>query len=59
MRYRRPIFTRVEFLREHIEGFRVVAEVRDVEDGFGVGQVEACEVGVEACFWGAEVGDTG
>jgi hypothetical protein len=48
---------RVELAGEDVEGARVGAEEGEVEDGFGLGEVERGEVGVEACFWGAEVGD--
>jgi hypothetical protein len=48
---------RVELLGEHVEGVGVVPEVGDVEDGLGVGEVEALEVCVEACAWRPEVGD--
>ncbi len=48
---------RVELLGEHVEGARVGAEEGEVEDGFGFREVEGGEVGVEACFGGAEVGD--
>ena len=48
---------RVELAGEHVEGLRVLAEEGQVEDGFGLGQVERREVGVEACGGGAEVGD--
>ncbi len=48
---------RVELLGEHVEGAGVGAEEGEVEDGLGLGQVEGGEVGVEACFGGAEVGD--
>lgn len=54
-----PVFARVEFLRQSVEGFGMGAEVVDIEDCFGVGEVEACQVGVEACVWRAEVGDAG
>lgn len=33
--------SRVELLGEVVEGLGVLAEVGDVEDGFGVGEVEA------------------
>jgi hypothetical protein len=49
----------VQLLREGVEGEGVLAEVGDVEDSFGVGEVEAGEVGVEAGCRGAEVGDSG
>lgn len=42
-----------------VEGIWIVAEIGNVEDGFCVGKIELCEVGVEAGFWGAEVGDAG
>jgi hypothetical protein len=48
---------RVELLRQDVEWLRVLAEVGDVEDGFGVGQVEAREVVVQPCFGGSKVGD--
>ena len=48
---------RVELAGEHVEGFGVLPEEGQVEDGLGLGQVERGEVGVEACFGGAEVGD--
>jgi hypothetical protein len=48
---------RVEFARQDVEGARVGAEEGQIEDGFGLGEVERCQVGVEACFGGAEVGD--
>jgi hypothetical protein len=47
----------VELLGEHVEGFWVLPEEGQVEDGLGLGQVQRGEVGVEACFRGAEVGD--
>lgn len=51
------VAARVELVGEGVEGFWALAEVGYVEDSFGVGEVEAGEVGVEACFWTAEVGD--
>lgn len=42
---------RVELLREDVEGLGVLSEVVDVEDGLGVGQVQAREVVVEARLW--------
>lgn len=45
------VFAGVEFAGEGVEGRRVSAEVGDVEDGFGVGEVEAGQVGIEAGGW--------
>lgn len=53
----RLVVAGVELFGEDVEGFGVGAEVRDVEDGFGSGEVEAAEVGVETGFGGAEVGN--
>jgi hypothetical protein len=50
---------RVELLGQRVEGLGVLSEEGQVEDGFGLGEVERGEVGVEACFGGAEVGDWG
>jgi hypothetical protein len=49
----------VEFVREGVEGVGVLPEVADVEDGFGVGEVQALKVCVEAGGGRAEVGDAG
>lgn len=51
----RPVVARVQLLRERVEGLWVVAEVGDVEDGFGVGELQPLEVGVEARLWRAKV----
>lgn len=50
---------RVQLLGQRVEGLGVLLEEGQVEDGFGLGQVEGGEVGVEAGFGGAEVGDWG
>jgi hypothetical protein len=42
-------------LREGIKGFWVIAKVRDVEDGFRVGEVQARKIGVETGLWRPEV----
>lgn len=55
MRNRRPVFAGVKLFCERVEGKRVIAEVGDVENGFGVGEVEAGEVCVQAGLWAAEV----
>jgi hypothetical protein len=52
----RSVFPRVQLLRQGVERLGVIAEVGYVEDGLGVGQFEAREVGVETCVFGAEVG---
>lgn len=57
MRDCRPVPARIQFVCEGVEGERVLAKIGNVEDGFGVGKVEARKVGVEACVWGAEVGN--
>ncbi len=48
---------RVELLGKHVEGLRVLPEEGQVEDRLGLGEGERGEVGVEACFRGAEIGD--
>lgn len=53
------ILARVQFLGKSVEGQRIVAEIGNVEDGLGVWQAQASEVGVQACVWAAEVGDAG
>ena len=50
---------RVELAGEDVEGLRAGAEEGDVEDGLGVGEVQAGEVRVEPGAGGAEVGDCG
>lgn len=37
---------------------RIAAKVVEREDGFSVREIEPLEVGVEAGFWGAEVGNS-
>jgi hypothetical protein len=37
----------------------ILAEIRDFEDGFSVGEVEPRKVGVEAGLWGSKIWDTG
>lgn len=37
-------FSRVQFLRQDVEGLGVCAEVGYVEDGFGVREIETCEI---------------
>jgi hypothetical protein len=44
MCYRRSEFAGIQFLGEGVEGLRILAEEVDVEDGFGVWEVQACEV---------------
>ena len=56
---RGSVLARVELVGEGVERFWVAAEVGDVEDGLGVGEVEAGEVGVEAGVGAAEVGNAG
>lgn len=41
-----------------VEWFGGVPEVVEAEDCFWVGEVELLEFAVEACCWGAEVGDS-
>lgn len=53
----RPVFPGVQLLRECVEGEGVFAEEGQLEDGLGVWEVEALEVGVEAGFWRAEIGN--
>lgn len=36
MRYRRPVFARIQFMCECVEGERIVAEVADIEDCLSV-----------------------
>ena len=36
---------------EGVEGQRVVTEIADIENGFGVGEVQASKIGIEACVW--------
>lgn len=50
-------FSGVELVGEDIEGLGMAAEVGDVKDGFGVGEVQAGEVGVEACLGRSKVGN--
>lgn len=49
----------VQFLCKGVEWERIIAEVIESEDGFGIWEVETLQVGIEACFWGAEVGNAG
>lgn len=42
-----------------VERLGCVSEVRDVEDGLGVRELEGCETSVESCLWGSEVGNSG
>lgn len=42
-------FAWVELAGQDVKGIGIFAEVGDVEDGFGVREVEAREVGVETC----------
>jgi hypothetical protein len=55
VRYRGPEFARIKLMRECVERFRVVSEVGDIEDGFSIGEIEAREIGIEACIWRSEV----
>lgn len=59
MRERRAQPVRLARARDGIERLWRVAEEVDVEDGFGVGEVQAGEFGVQAGLRGAEVGDVG
>jgi hypothetical protein len=52
-------FSGVELVGEDVEGLGMAAEVGDVKDGFGVGKVEAGEVGVEARLGRSKVGNLG
>lgn len=47
----RAIFAGVQLLREGVEGQRVLSEEGQLEDGLGVGQVQALEVGVQPRLW--------
>ena len=49
------VLARVQLLGEDVEGVGVLSEIGDVEDGFGVGKVEAGEVGIETGVGRAEV----
>jgi hypothetical protein len=51
----RSVVAGVQLLGEGVEGQRVAAEVANVEDGLGVGEVEAREVCVQARVGGPEV----
>ena len=55
----RAVFAWIQLLGEGVERQRVLAEVVDVEDGLGVGEVEALEVGVETRLRRAKVWDAG
>ena len=48
---------REDVLGDGVEDGRVFAEKGDVEDFLRVGKAEVGELGVEASFFGAEVGD--
>ena len=49
-------FARVELLSQDVEGLRVLAEKVNVEDSFGVRQIESLKIGIQACLWRPEVG---
>jgi len=48
---------RVEVLGQHVKGLGVMAEEAEIKNGFRLWQVQLGEVGVEAGFWRAEVGN--
>lgn len=48
MCYRWSVFSRIEFLCKSVKWLRVVAEVGDVEDCFGIGKVQTGEIGVQS-----------
>lgn len=50
------VFPWVQLLGECVEGQWILAEEGELEDGFGVREVQALEVCVQARLWGAEVG---
>lgn len=42
----RSISARIELVCKRVEWLGVLAKVRDIENGFGIGQIEACKIGV-------------
>jgi hypothetical protein len=57
MRQRRLVRTRIQRLRQRVKRLWVLPKVLQRKDGFGVGQLEGLEVGIQACAGGAKVGD--
>lgn len=57
MRDGRGVVAWVQLFRKDVEGVGVPAKVGDVEDGFGVGEVQTSEVGVQASVGRTEVGN--
>lgn len=55
---RRPVLARKHLPGQRVERLGVLAEVRDIKHCFGVGQLEARKVGVDAGVWRAEIGDS-
>lgn len=55
MRNGRAIPPGVKFAGESIEGPWVVAEKPDVKHIFRLGEIEMCQIGVQACIWRPEI----
>lgn len=51
----RSVVAGIQLLSKSVEGEGILAKVANIEDGFGVGKIEALEVCVEACLWRAKV----
>lgn len=51
--------TRGKFPGQGVEWAGILAEEIDVEDGFGIGQVQMGEIRVDAGVWRAEIGNSG
>ena len=50
------VFAGVELLGQDVKRLRMLAEVANVENSFGVRQIQSAEVGVKASVGGAKVG---
>ena len=59
MRYRWPVAARKELVGERIKRIGILAEVRDIKDSLGVGQIKPCEIGIESGVGRAKVGNAG
>jgi hypothetical protein len=55
----RSILARRKLPGERVERTGIVAEEADIEDGFGVGEVQVGEIGVDTRIGGPEVWDAG
>lgn len=50
-------FARVELVGEDVEWVWILFEIVDIENGFGIGKIEAGEITVQAGVGGSKVGD--